>query len=378
MRSFGKPRVFGEVFGSPAGGAPTLAQLLSQLGDLAGHQPMTNTVRRVSTNTLGVVDGAQLLPNGDFSGGLTGWNTILTPTTLEVVEFEGFDQAHVITDQAGEGVRSNVFGDIGNTYELTAVVTVVSVTGGGNVRVLLTSSFNNQLFALTAPGNYSVTVTGVAAANVRTQFDVQAVAASEFYVRSVVLRQIGENDGQASAAGVTFGITDYRGAANEAFDLDGSAGVVTVVDTSYDGLTSLMQWGIFTPDSITANRRLFFKSGEWDVLMNADGTLTATVNYGTTNATRTTSTAIVVDTPVDIGFEIGADKVLHIYIAGVEAEYASSQAGEGTRASTTNDMQLGKDASTNGFDGDIAAWVYADTAPGPAWFASMSSAAGIT
>lgn len=376
---FGQPAIFGEPFGMDSGGAaPTLADfvesLVQQASGLGGWQRMQNTSLRVSTNAFGVINGTQLLPN-DFSGGdFTGWNDVLTPTK-EIVNDGGVNKAHITTNQTGEGIRSNTFGSVGNTYELTCMLTVTSVTGG-NVRVLLANSLDNQLVQFNTPGTYAVTVRGLSTGGLRAQFDTPGASAAEFYVWQPVLRQVGEYDGQASAS-VTFGQTDYKGAANEAFDFNGSAGMVTVNDPDFDGLTSLAMWGTFTPETITANRRLFYKNGEFDIFMNGDGTISGTVNYSTTNATRTTSTTISAGAAVDIGFEIGEDRVLHLYIDGTEAEYASSQAGDGTRTSTTNDMQLGKDGSTNGFDGAIADWLYVAVTIGADGFAQLHDLADL-
>src|SRR5690606_5938778 len=92
------------------------------------------------------------------------------------------------------------------------------------------------------------------------------------------------------SAGVTFGQAGEDGVGT-AVDLDGTNGAFTLINrTAWQGMTDFLFGGMINPDVTGANDRLVFKNGEYDVLFNADGTVSVTINYSDSNATCTTST----------------------------------------------------------------------------------------
>ena len=251
-------------------------------------------------------------------------------------------------------MRKNSFLVVGSTYYATAVV---SFRGGGDSQI---NSGGNSMITVTATG----TLTGQAIADTTT-LAIQAIAANrEFTVDSIVIDKVGDLDGWLPASGVTLLQTGENGGAN-AIDFNGSAGLMTLYNRSeWRGMTNFIAGGMINPDATGANDRLLFKSAEFDVIFNADGTISVTINYNTTNATCTTVEAFSTGSWQHFAVGISsADNLPRVYKNGVECTYSATQAGSSTRVSNTNNLQFFKDGSTNGFDGKAQKLFLIKTAP---------------
>ena len=104
--------------------------------DTAGTQPVTAPNQGVALaldKRLGLELGPELVTNGDFSDGITGWFN-LSGVTSEVVESE----AQVTVGTGGRGIQRVVPFVEGRTYEITADIRLIS--GSGSVRVSATNS----------------------------------------------------------------------------------------------------------------------------------------------------------------------------------------------------------------------------------------------
>lgn len=149
---------------------------------LGGH--WTQDKGRASIDLVGIAqsNGSNLVNNGDFASGLTGWTTVGTPTTIEVVG----GRLHVITDATSEGALSDqIITQDGEWYELLFDAEVVSGQLGG----IFSNSFGiGYLDPLT--GNRSYQALGQVSAEARTAFFTSSAASSEFYVDNVIVRKV--------------------------------------------------------------------------------------------------------------------------------------------------------------------------------------------
>jgi hypothetical protein len=140
---------------------------------------------------------------------------------------------------------------------------------------------------------------------------------------------------------------------------DGEIGAVLVAATGFAKFQSRPIVNGLT--AFTHHIRAFFSNaGEGDagvILSKLDeyslafaastGTLTATVDYGTSDATAVTTTQVPFDEWVDIHFRIDdTSKTIALLLNGVEMTYAvPPTAGVGTRVSNTNSIRLWNNAT---------------------------------
>ncbi len=163
---------------------------------------------------------------------------------------------------------------------------------------------------------------------------------------------IRDYDLQCSSSGVTLGQNDQHGDANEAVNLDGANNQLFTQRTTLNGMAAFFAQMVINLDTISANDRLLFKNASIDLLLNADGTLSLTINFSGTNATLVTTTVLSIATWYRVAIWIGSDKVPHLSVNGVEATYASQVTGVGTRTSNTNPLYvLSHSTAANSMDG---------------------------
>lgn len=177
---------------------------------------------------------------------------------------------------------------------------------------------------------------------------------STFDLDDFIIEEVGNLEAIISA-GITLEASG-PGVNYKAFDLDGANGVLTVGGTNLNGRTVTHFVMLLNPDTFTANDRILFKNGEWDVLVDGSGYMTATRAYSTTPASSVASVALQTGQwqLVEFYLDSTGDDIIHFRIDGVQADDASPTAGVGTPASNTNPLQIGKNASTNAFDGKVS------------------------
>jgi hypothetical protein len=139
---------------------------------------------------------------------------------------------------------------------------------------------------------------------------------------------------------------------NEAFLFDGVTSLITVYNrAAIQGLTAFTLWELFKPSSAGEGDAgtLFSKSGEFELRFNsASRDLIASVNYSGTNAQRVTSTTLDANEWHTVGMRIdNSGKTPEIFVDGVEASYASTTVGVGTRVSNTNNLIVGNNAAVS-------------------------------
>lgn len=149
----------------------------------------------------------------------------------------------------------------------------------------------------------------------------------------------------------TLNQTGLFGVSN-AIHVDGT-GVGTIYQrTGLNGLSPLWLHMVINPDSLDTGDILAYKSGEYELKVNsALGELSFTVNYSTTNATAISQYTLVDAQWNMVDVFIGNDKVPHIFINGLEGNYATQITGDGTRVSNTNNLQWYRNTSGDGLIG---------------------------
>ncbi len=308
--------------------------------------PLTESSGSLADNALyTAAPGAELLTNGDFEAGvLTPWTVINSPPTAAVVSYNGSQQAHVISDAPFEGIIQGTVSVPNAGDTVTAEFDLDIVTG--TVRYRLESTDDIETYAA---GGHKAERAIVTTTFPDFRLDTNS-GVGEFYADNASLKKTGELDGLI--AGTTTLGQNGRSGGNHAYLFDGATSLLTVTNrASIQGLTDFSLWALFNPSDAGEgdSGTLFAKDGEFELRFNsASRDLIATVNYGTTNASATTSTTLSTDAWHTVGLRIDdSSKTIDIFVDGVEASYASQTAGAGSRASNTNDLIVGNNAAIN-------------------------------
>jgi hypothetical protein len=180
--------------------------------------------------------------------------------------------------------------------------------------------------------------------------DVLNLGAADVTFDDFYAAKVGELDG-AVAGTTSLAQTGLLGI-NEAFLFDGATSLITIANrANVQGLTDFTLWALFKPSSAGEGNAgtLFSKSGEFELRFNsASRDLIATVNYSSTNAQRITSTTLSANKWHTVGMRIdNSSKTPEIFVDGIEAGYASTTAGVGTRVSNTNNLIIGNNAAVS-------------------------------
>lgn len=341
-----------------------------------------------TSNVNMLVDGG--LENWTSATNLTSWTESVAGTSTvnqETSDIHGGASAarfDVDGSSSAVGIIQNLVGaTIGKTYLIRFWAKVSNTTGSPTIRPDF--SANTGINTLLSATYTQITRRGVAtAANaglVLGRGSTGSNANKSIYVDDVEILEDGDFDLALpnGSTGVTFGQAGEDGVGT-AVDLDGTNGAFTLINrTAWQGMTDFLFGGMINPDVTGANDRLVFKNGEYDVLFNADGTVSVTINYSDSNATCTTSTTF--STGTWQGFAVGisdSDKLPRVYKDGVECAYSSRSAGVGSRVSNTNNIIWFKDASTNGFNGKAQKLYMLKTPPTPALVQTLYDLRNIT
>lgn len=321
-----------------------LAELIAAAG-VGGDWPLDEAVGSIIANnraTALAAAGAELFSNPSFDSGVTGWTEVLNGGSSSYPA----GQASITAPAGNVAQLQQAVAAVGDTYDLE--VDIASISAGQAAYGVATSGAN--LLTATTPGVKSLRTVAYATTGVlRTNSVGQTVVWN-----GASLKRRKQNGLDGGVAGTfTFGVAgEFAG--ETAADLNGSTGLFTVFNrANIQGLANLTLLAMLNPDVTGANDRIFFKSGEVDVIFNADGTVTVTINFASTNAVTTTTTTFSAGAWQQIGIQLSsADNIARVFKNGVECSYSGTpQAGVGARVSNTNNWQFGKDASTNGFDG---------------------------
>ena len=332
--------------------APTLAQFYDEHPRLFAYDMSeTDELQILYDRAIGALAGANLIANGAFDVDTTGWNTVGSGV-IAVEEHDGSNMLRVSSTAAqanNDGTNTNDFSSgSGNIYRVKAYVDVETGT-----------------YTLTMPG-VSPALSKSAAAGVARSYTFEGVDTG--VVRFQLLSAGGGVDHLAyvdNVVGVdstTLRDAVLYGAVSQAqLGPDGEIGAILVASTGYakfqaraivNGLTAFTHHirAKFTDAGVGDVGVILFKLDEYSLAFNAStGELTATVHYGTSDATAVTSTPVPFDEWVDIHFRIdNTTKTIALFLNGVEATYASAPvAGVGDRVSNTNGIRLWNNDTPN-------------------------------
>lgn len=286
---------------------------------------------------------AELLANPAFSAWTgdnpDGWTIVESAPNSQVTQNPaGF--ARFASDGTSLAARQTVF-TVGDTVILQAD-SAAAVSGSVSIGFL---GGNENVLVVNGTGQYRA----AAIAN-NAIYNIKRTAACDITLDSVSARKVGQLDG--AIAGTTTLGQDGLNESGEAFLFNGATSLITLYNrASIQGLTALTVWALFKPSSAGEGNAgtLFSKAGEFELRFNsASRDLIATVNYSSTNAQRVTSTTLSTNQWHTVGMRIDdSGKLPDIFVDGVEASYASSTTGVGTRASTTNNLIIGNNAAVS-------------------------------
>lgn len=181
-------------------------------------------------------------------------------------------------------------------------------------------------------------------------------AGDTIYGDAISIKETGQRDGY-----ITGTVTVNQAGPGDTKAYDFAGGYVEMIGTTLDGLTTAEIFMLINPDTLAANRRIIYKSGEWDVVCAATGIVTATRTYSTTSASSAATTALQTGEWQWLRIQLDpTTDVIRLWIDDTEVTPASPTAGVGTPATNTNAWLLGSDA-TNHFDGKISNLVIQST-----------------
>jgi hypothetical protein len=292
---------------------------------------------------------AEKLVNGDFAtwsgGNPTGWNvTEVGDASSNVVENPA-GVMQILSDGTLALVQQNIM-TVGDTYRVAVDIDTFT---SGQLRLRQGAVIYKVLTAAGVDVHERI-----AAINGTWDF-LGGASGCDVQVGSASIVKIGELDGRIAGT-ISLDQVGQMGV-SDAFLMDGSTSLLTIVNrAAVQGLDEFSLWMLFNPASAGEGDAgvLFSKSGEFELRFNsASRDLTATVNYDTTNAIATTTTALTAEAWQSVGLRIDdTSKQIDIFIDGVEASYASRTSGAGSRVSNTNDLIIGNNAGvTQTLDG---------------------------
>ena len=176
------------------------SDLTTMFQDRAGTTPVTTPGQTVGLRldkSKGLTLGSELVTNGDFSGGSTGW------TTQSGWTISG-GTANATTVTAANVTQTGIL-TVGKFYQIS--FTVSNFTAGFGAILVITPTFTN------VTGNGTYTVRGVANS---TSFQVYAGATSSFSVDNISVKELPGNHAVAptDAARPTYGIEPKTGRRN--------------------------------------------------------------------------------------------------------------------------------------------------------------------
>jgi hypothetical protein len=225
------------------------SDLTTMFTDRAGTTPVTTPGQTVGLRldkSKGLVLGSELVTNGDFSGGSTGW------TTQAGWSISG-GAANATTVVAANVSQLGIL-TVGKYYKIS--FTISNFTAGFGAILVITPNFVNVL------GNGTYTVQGFANS---TAFQVYAGPTSSFSVDNISVKELPGNHAVAptDAARPTYGIEPWSGRRNlltrteEFGDAVWTKGGVTVsanTDVAPDGTTTADR---LIEDTSTGEHRTF-------------------------------------------------------------------------------------------------------------------------
>ena len=196
----------------------------------------------------GLTLGAELVTNGDFSGGSTGW------TTQSGWTISG-GTANATTVTAANVIQTGIL-TVGKFYQIS--FTVSNFTAGFGAILVITPTFTN------VTGNGTYTVRGVANS---TNFQVYAGATSSFSVDNISVKELPGNHAVAptDAARPTYGIEPWSGRRNVLTFTEDLSNAVWALDGSVSRSGNTLT---FTSTSTDRRYALFFNSATTPVSGN--------------------------------------------------------------------------------------------------------------
>ena len=331
--------------------------------------PLRETSGAIATNVAYSAEVqalvSELFDNWSANDFPVGWTEVNESAGVRQIDQVASGQAHAnVGVDAGAGAM-NIWG---TDSTLVQVRRLATLTPGTTIRVrtVVSHKSGNNTMGVgtsgTAPFGGALIVTGTGSFEKRfivptggealVVGDVaqQASPAAEATFDSVAADLTGVHDG--FIAGTTSLAQTGLLGINEALLFDGATSLITVANHSaIQGMTDFTLWALFKPSSAGEGNAgtLFSKSGEFELRFNsASRDLIATVNYSSTNAQRVTSNTLSADEWHSVGMRIdNSGKTPEIFVDGIEASYASTTAGVGTRVSNTNHLIVGNNAAVS-------------------------------
>lgn len=255
----------------------------------------------------------------------------------------------VSTGTAGRG-QLNISATRGRTYSFS--IAARRGAQGAQQSLSISTAGINPAFSQSVTTSSFVEYTHTAIITPTTyqlRFVAGGTIGDEIIFDDVSIRETGQRDGF-----ITGTVTLNQDAPSDLKSYDFSGGRIEAIGTQIDGLTNAEIILLINPDTFAANRRIIYKNGEWDIVLDGSGIVTATRTYNTTSASTIATTALQSGVWQVLRIQLNSETdIISIWIDDNNVTPVSPTVGVGTPSTNTNAWLFGSDG-TNNYDGKLS------------------------